>query len=456
MRTQHPDAPPVAESTEVRVIRQLRSRGFRYLHLIDPVALYALMIGITVARFGFDWPTYARSHYFVGFAFATGIHVAIYYFGGMYEYEQRLGLRPWLPRATMLTAISILASAAAGLATGRYLMPRGNLAVLFVAAIAVMTLNRWLARRLRSQRYGAPRVLLVGNPDDISLARIHLADSGGDATVVGQTADTSGLLERVKELDATDVLLLSGGSLDDIYPHPLSEMEVRKIGVFHRLAPSDTLLGLQRSRQIAGMPFVALRTHAVPAYRLRLKRVFDLAVLMVLAPILFVLVGVVALYVRGRVGRGIIFRQVRVGRRGVPFTMLKFRSMQPDAEDGTGAVLAGHEDERVVSGMRWLRSSRLDETPQLWNVLRGEMSIVGPRPERPEFVKGLEELIPGYERRHDIPPGITGLAQIHGHYQTDPGYKLGHDLQYIVNWSPILDLQIMAETALVMIRRTSR
>jgi len=86
-------------------------------------------------------------------------------------------------------------------------------------------------------------------------------------------------------------------------------------------------------------------------------------------------------------------------------------------------------------------------------VLRGEMSVVGPRPERPELTAQYERLIPGYARRHGIPPGITGLAQISGRYHTDPEYKLGHDLQYLVNWSPVLDLQILARTLLVMLTR---
>ncbi len=93
----------------------------------------------------------------------------------------------------------------------------------------------------------------------------------------------------------------------------------------------------------------------------------------------------------------------------------------------------------------------MDELPQFWNVARGDMSIVGPRPERPEFAEQYELIIPGYGRRHDIPPGLTGLAQVHGHYHTDPGFKLGHDLQYLVNWSPVLDLQIMVRTVWVIL-----
>ena len=98
-------------------------------------------------------------------------------------------------------------------------------------------------------------------------------------------------------------------------------------------------------------------------------------------------------------------------------------------------------------------ATRLDELPQFWNVLKGEMSLVGPRPERPEMTKVYEETIPGYSRRHEIPPGITGLAQTRAGYHTDPSYKLGHDLQYLMAWTPILGLQIMVRTVGVMFRR---
>ena len=107
----------------------------------------------------------------------------------------------------------------------------------------------------------------------------------------------------------------------------------------------------------------------------------------------------------------------------------------------------------MVPALRWLRRTRLDELPNLWNVVRGDMSIVGPRPERPELTEQFELVIPGYDRRHEIPPGLTGLAQVHGRYHTDPEYKLGYDLQYLVNWSPVLDLQIQMRTIWVMLTR---
>ena len=432
-----------------------RRRGFRYLYIIDAVTLFGLMAGITAVRFGFDWPTYPVSHYVAGFAVATGLHMTVYYFGGLYEYEQRLGRPPWLPRATRLTLIAVGADATVTLLTGRYLMPRANLVVLAAGASLLVSFNRWLARSVRTRRFGRPRVLLMGDADAVGLARRHLGDSEPDALIVGQARDSGAIVAKVDKLGATDLLLLSGQPLDTVYPEPLGQLEGRLVGVYRRITPADTLLGLQRTRQIGGMPFVALRAHALPACRLRFKRLLDLAYLLALAPVTVPLAGAVALYVRIRAGRGVLYRQTRVGRRGRAFVMLKFRTMGPDAEQ-SGPVLAQAGDPRVIRGTGWLRRTRLDELPQLWNVLTGTMSIVGPRPERPELVARLEEQIGGYGRRHDIPPGITGLAQTEGHYQTDPAYKLGHDLQYVVNWSPVLDWEIMAKSLLVMARRSAR
>jgi lipopolysaccharide/colanic/teichoic acid biosynthesis glycosyltransferase len=140
------------------------------------------------------------------------------------------------------------------------------------------------------------------------------------------------------------------------------------------------------------------------------------------------------------------------GRDGIVFAMAKFRTMHP-APAGAPPQLTEAGDPRVVPACRFLRRTRLDELPQLWHVLRGQMSLVGPRPERPELTATFEELIAGYSRRYEIPPGLTGLAQVKGRYDTDPEYKLGHDLQYLVNWSPARDAQILLSTLWVLVRQ---
>jgi len=149
-----------------------------------------------------------------------------------------------------------------------------------------------------------------------------------------------------------------------------------------------------------------------------------------------------------------LFRQQRIGQDGVPFTLYKFRSMYRDAEAVSGAVWAKKDDPRITPVGKWLRRLRLDELPQLFNVLKGDMSIVGPRPERPEFVAELEKRIPFYRQRHCVKPGITGWAQINHKYGDtieDTIAKLEYDLYYIKNLAPALDALIMLRTAKVML-----
>ena len=133
--------------------------------------------------------------------------------------------------------------------------------------------------------------------------------------------------------------------------------------------------------------------------------------------------------------------------------MYKLRTMVDGAEVETGPVLASRADERVTWVGRFLRDSRVDEIPQLLNVLNGTMSLVGPRPERPEFAGEFLRTIPGYAERLQVNPGLTGLAQINGEYHTTPEYKLKYDLAYIYNYSLWLDMRIVAETIKVMLTR---
>lgn len=151
----------------------------------------------------------------------------------------------------------------------------------------------------------------------------------------------------------------------------------------------------------------------------------------------------------------VLYRQTRVGLHGRTFTLYKFRSMYADAETRTGVVWAAKDDPRVTPVGRWLRRLRLDELPQFVNVLKGDMAIVGPRPERPEFVKVLAEKIPYYRQRHFVKPGITGWAQINYKYGDsfeDTIVKLEYDLYYIKHLSPALDAYIIFQTLKTMLR----
>jgi sugar transferase (PEP-CTERM system associated) len=182
---------------------------------------------------------------------------------------------------------------------------------------------------------------------------------------------------------------------------------------------------------------------------LNLQRATNLVIsaigIVVSLPLMLLVAIAVALTSRGPV----LYRQTRVGQHGKLFTLYKFRSMKADAEAETGAVWAPKNDPRITWVGWWLRMLRFDELPQFFNVLRGEMSLVGPRPERPEFVSELNERIPYYRQRHCVKPGITGWAQINHEYgdsMEDSITKLEYDLYYIKHLSPSLDFYILFQT----------
>jgi len=185
------------------------------------------------------------------------------------------------------------------------------------------------------------------------------------------------------------------------------------------------------------------------------RRLVSICVSTVVLTICLPLIPFLILAVRLSSPGPILFRQIRVGRGGRLINIFKFRTMRQDAE-ANGAVWASKDDPRVTSVGRFMRKTRLDEIPQLWNVLRGDMAFVGPRPERPEFVKWLTSEIPYYNLRHMIRPGITGWAQVRYQYGAnleETKRKLEYDLYYVKNMSLGLDLLIIFETIKTIILR---
>ena len=174
------------------------------------------------------------------------------------------------------------------------------------------------------------------------------------------------------------------------------------------------------------------------------KWVFDFFVTLITAPLWIPIGLVVAAYVKVRDPGFSIFRQERVGLNGSVFTMYKFRTMHLDAER-EGARFASKDDPRLISGGAFLRKARLDEIPQLVNVLKGDMSLVGPRAEQVPFAEAFREEIPFYDHRHMVRPGLTGWAQVNFGYADDEAdtiEKLTYDLYYIKHMSPVMDLRI--------------
>ncbi len=216
----------------------------------------------------------------------------------------------------------------------------------------------------------------------------------------------------------------------------------------------DILSGSVKMTSIFGTPLIEVNPEIMPAWQFSLKRVTDVSVsalaLLCLSPALLVLAALVKSSSPG----AIFFRQERVGKQGRPFRIIKFRSMVNDAETN-GPQLSSATDPRITPIGRWMRRTRMDELPQFWNVLKGEMSLVGPRPERQHFIDAITEIAPHYRHLHKVRPGITSWGQVKFGYAENVEQmvrRLKYDILYIENMSLAVDLKILAYTVLIILK----
>lgn len=210
------------------------------------------------------------------------------------------------------------------------------------------------------------------------------------------------------------------------------------------------LVTTEQEQPVSAAPVAVVLSRTEPsAGYLFAKRLFDIAASILAGIVLLVPMLIIAMVVRLDSPGPALFRQERLGKNGKPFTMLKFRSMYLDAEVN-GPQWAAVNDHRCTKVGRILRNSRLDELPQLWNILKGDMSFVGPRPERACFYDKFEEYIPDFRNRLQIKPGLTGYAQVNGGYDLKPEEKIVYDMEYIERRSLWMDLHCILKTIRVV------
>jgi sugar transferase (PEP-CTERM system associated) len=234
----------------------------------------------------------------------------------------------------------------------------------------------------------------------------------------------------------------------------LLELRLSGIHIEDALTTYESTFGRISTRELRPSQLIFSTELGPNPSRVLLQSVYSMTIAVVAAVVALPIMALVAIAVRLSSPGPALYSQRRTGKNDVPFMLYKFRSMYADAEAHSGAVWAKKDDPRITPVGKWLRKLRLDELPQLFNVLKGDMSIVGPRPERPEFVAELERRIPYYRQRHCIKPGITGWAQINHKYGDtieDTIVKLEYDLYYIKNLAPALDAFIIFHTAKVML-----
>lgn len=216
----------------------------------------------------------------------------------------------------------------------------------------------------------------------------------------------------------------------------------------------DIVMGQARTNQLYGFPLIDILPHFMPEWERKVKRLMDVTISFIILAAFSPVWLIVALAIKTDSRGPVLYKQQRVGKDGKEFTIYKFRSMVQDAESLSGPKWAEKADARITRVGNLIRRARIDEAPQFYNVLTGNMSLIGPRPERPFFVDQLKKQIPFYSRRLKVKPGITGWAQIKGGYDTsieNVKQKLQYDLFYLENMSLRMDLKILLNTIYVML-----
>ena len=448
------------------------SRLFEHLALaIDLTLVAACWVGVYVARFrligGVDVPPFSGyALQLVPILLVWGVAFRVF---DLYR-PHRLGsyLAEWVDIAKASTLGVLVLIAIMTFAFRSYEYSRLVIVMFWATSIVVASVARgvfretlrYARRRGHNQRYA---VIVGGGEPAVEVLRVLRRRPDVGIRVLGVLSDKRELegvearwlgapeeIRTVLDRGTVDIVIVAlpheeyqrlGGILNEIGDDPVA---------IHFVPDIFSLASLRGGvEEFEGVPFIHLRESPVYGWSRVLKRAFDLvlgtAALLTASPVMLA----IALAVRLTSPGPVLYRQERMGLDGQRFRMLKFRTMRADAETATGPVWAAPDDPRRTRLGAFLRRTSLDELPQLFNVLRGEMSLVGPRPERPSFVEEFRRRVPGYMLRHKVKAGITGWAQINGwRGNTSLEKRIEFDLYYIENWSLSLDFKIMWLTVL--------
>lgn len=430
--------------------------------LLQAIDIICLVLALTISGFITIEPDlevfkdYTGASLFTIFFYMLFLYILDAYNMGMEDFRDTAG------RVLIACILGIISSATASYAFDHWRFDRTTLLLLFSLSFILCLGWRWLYYKNADKITHPLRVLLVG-ADRSGKVRTLLAEGLPKAEIVGyvgEPAEDAGpeqrlgasfmALEAAKKTRATMIVLLPDAPLDDEIAHDLLEAKLRGVMVvdirsFYEHVVQRLPLSQINDEWLLQAEGFSLNTRG--SLR-RLKRALDVMLsLSLLIPGLPVML-LAALIVRLESPGPVIYRQERVGLHEKEFTVYKFRSMRQDAEKN-GAVWAAKNDARVTRFGKIMRKTRIDELPQLWNVLKGDMSFIGPRPERMEFVRELKKTIPYYSMRHTVKPGLTGWAQVsypYGASEEDARKKLEYDLYYIKNLSLLLDLRILFKT----------
>ena len=391
---------------------------------------------------------------------------------GLYQLDRRIFFREAVARVLAGIVAGCLVIAAIFYATPMVMITREIAGIAVVYALILLVLVRYCFIRTVDENVFRRRTLIYGAGEraaSISDLRRRADRRGfrivakvaplGD-TIIGDNSTTAtngkSITEYAVDMRADEIVVAMDDRRGNLPIRDLLDARLRGISVIDLMEFLERETGKIRVDLVNPGWLIFSSGFRTSRFRRFNKRLVDILVsttlLLVSLPISFIIT--IAIKIEDGIRAPVFYRQSRVGRSGKLFSIIKFRSMRENAEADGKAIWASKDDERVTRVGRWLRKSRLDELPQIMNIFMGQMSLVGPRPERPEFVEKLKISIPYYSERHTVQPGVTGWAQLHYAYassEEDAIEKMQYDLYYVKNHGLMLDIITILQTVEVVL-----
>jgi len=437
--------------------------------LMDGVLVNVGIILAFLIRFKGTLPPFNFSAYQSVWVFITIIMIGTFYISGLYDRRRSYTMVNILDNTingvTLGTLLIFVAVYAARTEVGKF--PTTVLMISWL--VNLILISGWRIILVQFRKASPRRVLVVGKGEEAEsiLEDIKKRPELGYKLIgVLSEEEMKNPDPGIKHFKSVRNIrrIVTANKIDEIIislpPESRKEMvdaisQCQGMGVKFKIVPElyEMFLSETDGEDVNGLPLVEVMAPPIYGANEVIKRLIDILVSSVALLLFLPLILLIVVLIRMESKGAVLFKQDRVGKDGKIFSLYKFRSMAKDAEKDTGPVMAKSDDRRITKLGRILRRTRLDEIPQLINVLKGDMSLVGPRPERPFFVERFKKEIPGYVQRLQVRPGVTGLAQVHSRYDISARSKLRYDLLYVRNHSLFLDMEIILRTIGVILRR---
>ncbi|WP_010235678.1 sugar transferase [Clostridium arbusti] len=426
---------------------------YEFLFTIVDIILVILAIYLSyMIKFNFNPPRFNYEPFIITAPFTIVIYLIFMYVYGLSDLIKQSISE--IVYSVFLTIIMLcISTMAVTFFLRAFSYPR--MVILYSSIIQIVLLSIWksFVWKIKRTMYGKKDVIIIGSTNAEHVAKKILLKQN-DLYNIKYIChpDVNKIVDLINEVE---IVILCDDVKSEFKDYILDKCLVEQKSILIVPAMSDLALLGSKLNKIDDLPLLRAKPLCLTTEEKAIKRVLDviLAVIGIVVTSPFMLI--VAIIIKLSDGGNVLYSQERVTDGGRNFNLVKFRSMKMNAEKLSGPVLATDKDPRITKVGRIIRATRMDELPQLLNILKGDMSIVGPRPERPFYVDKFEREIPDYKYRTVVKAGLTGLAQVLGKYNTTPEDKVRYDIMYIKNYSILLDIKLIFQTIKIIFLKES-